>query len=531
MKVRVLKVTTIFLIMSVSISLTAQDKNLKKNNFYNRSAIEPFTIQTSSNIKFKFDNKEYELGEVLRYIIEHNENIAQIVFDAAMADSDYTKFQTKYSPVLVVDGKVKDSKYPDDAVTGFSGTGQMERSATVAVAKGFSSGTTLTAGVKHSYINTIDMVPDYGDTEYHQTAFFVKAEQELLKNILGYQDRRTESMLKNKEKIVRDITLYNVSLLSLDAIINAWDYAVAYSASKNAELKYRETIKVRSIVQSNVNLGLNESFYLNYWNSLVASSELKLSQTEYSLKEKERNFLLKFNIDNPETVKDSVAVLANELPEIDIENALKTAYLKRADYTQAKLALENAEMALEVYKNDALPSLKAGLSVTALGQRDHVNDSYGDSTSTKYPNYEATISMTLPLDNKEQQTNERNGEIMLKQARLELSNVTKEIQNEVLNSIDALKTSYNVYTKAKKTRVEAEIYYTRLKQNLRRGRFSAADIRDALDGLIDSRQGELQALIRYNASLLQLDITQNRFFEKYGIDMAEIIKKKKENNS
>lgn len=529
MKVKVLKLIIISFILSVSISLTAQEKNLKNNNLSNGSEIEPFSIQTSSTIKFKFDNKDYELGEAISYIIEHNESIAKLIYDAAKADSDYRKFQTKYSPILVIDGELRQKEYPDDAVTAATGTEQTSRSITTSISKTFYTGTTLTAGLEQSFVNSLDAT--LGDAKYHQTAFFIKAEQELLKNILGYQDRQTESMLKNNEKIVQELTLYNVSMLSLDAIMSAWEYAIAYSANKNAKLKHKEAIKVRSTVQKNVNLGLNESFYLNYWNSLVASNELQLARTEYSLKEKEREFLLKFNINNPETARGSIAVLANKLPEIDIDKALKTAYLKRADYTQAKLALENAEMSLKIYRNEALPSLKAGLSVTTLGQRDHISESYNDSISTKYPAYEATIRMTIPLDNKEQQTNERDAEIALKQARIELSNVSKEIQKDVLNAIDAMKTTYDVYTKAKRTRIEAEIYYTRLMKNLRRGRFSAADIKDALDGLVDSRHGELQALIQYNASLLQFDIVQNHFFEKYGIDMAEIIKKKKEKNS
>lgn len=529
MKVKILKIISI-IILSFALSLSAELKDGKKIS-NSESGIESVPIRISERQKFTMDGRDYEMGEVFQYLIENNENISQVLYDAAKADSDYNKFQTRYSPILAADGKFKNSDYPDDAITNFSGTSKKERSSTLALSKGFSTGTTVSAGIQHLFSETIDMNPAYGDVKYHQTAIFVKLEQELLKNVLGYQERRQEAMLKNKETIIQELALYNVSALTLDAIVSAWQYGIATSAYSNAGLKLREANKVRSIVKANVDIGLNEALYLNYWNSLVASNEMNLAQKKYTLKEMEREFLFKFNLKNVDNVKNGVAVLSNTLLQIDVEKAINTAYLNRVDYIGADLALKNAEMAREVYKNDALPSVKAGLSVSTVGQRDYLNDSYNDASAGKNTNYEATISVTYPLFNHDQETNERDASMAVKQARLELSRVKKKVRNDVLNSVDAIQTSYTVYSKARSTRIEAEIYYTRLIRNLRKGRFSAADVKDALDGLIDSRQGELQALIQYNAALLQFDVVQNILFRKHGINMAELINKKKEINS
>ena len=526
MKVKFFSIIIIF-ILSSGQWISAEVKN--GNNISGNELVGgSVPVRTSERQKFTVAGKDYEMGEVFQYLIENNENISQVLYDAAKADSDFNKFQTKYSPVLVANGNFKNSDYPDDSVTGFSGTGKKEQSSTVALSKGFSTGTNVSAGIQHLFSETFDMNPAYGDVKYHQTAFFVKVEQELLKNVLGYQERRQETMLKNKETIIQELALYNVSSLSIDAIVSAWQYVNATSAYSNAELKLREANKVRSIVRANVNLGLNESIYLNYWNSMVAANEMSLAQKEYTLKEKEREFLLKFNIKDTDNVKNSVVVLSDKLPEIDVEKAMNTAYLNRADFIQADLALKNALMSREVYKNDALPSVKAGLSVSSVGQRDYLSDSYNDASKGENMNYEATLSVTYPLRNYEQETNERDASMAVKQSRLELSSVKKQVRNDVLNSVDAIQTSYTVYSKARRTRIEAEIYYTRLVGNLRKGRFSATDVKEALDGLVDSRQGELQALIQYNATLLQYDVVQNVLFKKHGIEMADLIKKKKD---
>jgi len=90
-----------------------------------------------------------------------------------------------------------------------------------------------------------------------------------------------------------------------------------------------------------------------------------------------------------------------------------------------------------------------------------------------------------------------------------------------------LKTStrLKLYLKAKEAREQAEIYYRKMSANLRRGRFTASTVREALDALIMSREGELKALVYFNVSLLQFEVSKNQLFETYKIDVEKYIPK------
>ena len=62
--------------------------------------------------------------------------------------------------------------------------------------------------------------------------------------------------------------------------------------------------------------------------------------------------------------------------------------------------------------------------------------------------------------------------------------------------------------KAKEARQQAEIYYGKMLLNLRRGRITAAVVRNSLDALINSREAELQILVLFNASLLDFEVSK-----------------------
>jgi len=57
------------------------------------------------------------------------------------------------------------------------------------------------------------------------------------------------------------------------------------------------------------------------------------------------------------------------------------------------------------------------------------------------------------------------------------------------------------------------------------GRLNSAVVKNAVDALIQSREGELQDLVGYNISLLMFDVSRNILFEKYGIDVEQYIPK------
>ncbi len=50
-------------------------------------------------------------------------------------------------------------------------------------------------------------------------------------------------------------------------------------------------------------------------------------------------------------------------------------------------------------------------------------------------------------------------------------------------------------------------------------------MKNGLDAMVASRQQELEALVQYNVSLLQLDLATNSLFERFNINVDKYIPK------
>jgi len=189
--------------------------------------------------------------------------------------------------------------------------------------------------------------------------------------------------------------------------------------------------------------------------------------------------------------------------------------------------LKNAKMEQELYSNQGLPSVIAELNLSSMGQREMMNDAYSDTTAQKYPAWEARVKVTYPLGDSEQKTNERNARYKVKQARLQLDKYKKIVRDDVIRRIEHIRTFYKLYSKAKKAQVQSEIYYYRLLRSLRRGRFTAAVVKNGLDAMVASRQRELEAIVQYNITLLQFLVANNELFETYKIKVEDYLPKEK----
>lgn len=522
----------LFLIITITTnSLTfAQNNNNKKTTNSNavskKSSIKPLTFKTSDHMGFMLNGSERKLSEIIEYLLRENKDIQQVLYDAAKSDSNYLKYQAKYSPYVQGAAGFSQTEYSED-LHQFTGIETKERNGSIGLSKGFITGTTISAGFQNTYSNSIDQNPNFGDIRYHQPVLFASLEQELLKNFLGYKDRRENKILKNSDKMIQELASFQTSAITVNSIVRAWQLTLSYSALSNSKLKLSEIKRVRRIISKNVNLGVNEKFDLNYWNSLVAGNEAIVANNNYNFKELNRKVKTDFNLtDDFDT--SNITILSDTLPELNFNLAFKLALKYRADYQNALLQVKNSKMQLEIHKNDALPSLTGKISYSSAGQRDEFNDAFQDTRSFENPAYEATIQMTYPLNDTMQKANERDSEIDLKKSKINLEQTKRLVKNDILNSIDRVTTTFKAYSKAKRSRLESEKYYVQLRSYLRRGKYSSSVVNDALTAMIDSRQRELEALVSYNASLLNFDLVQNLIFQKNKINIKKHIKDKKD---
>lgn len=489
--------------------------------------IEKIGIELADEAAFYVGPMKVTLGKAIELVLEQNRDTLTGAYDVAMTDSAYRKFQNKYSPTLNLEGAGSYQKYPE-AMGIMAPEDETKVTGSASLSKSFSSGTSVAAGVNHLYDkSTLKKIPGLGylgDPEYNRPVLFASIKQELLKNSFGYSERRQQEMLKNAAKMQKDAIIYQLSGLVVGIVVDYWGMVISNSALFNAELQLRETRRVRNIIADNVRLGLADAFDLNYYNTLVAGSEANAANARQTFRDSLRELLTTLNLDENVSLTGA-AILTEKLPTINIGESLKAAYEKRADYKNARLALENSTMELEMYRNHALPSLTAELNVSTLGQRREIPDAYSETSSGEYPAMEAKLRMTYPLDNMEQQTGERDARFRVEQAKLQVDKYKRVVRDDVVSKFEHIETYHAMYKKAQEARNQSELYYQRLLANLRRGRFTAAVVKNGLDAMVMSRQRELEALVAYNISLLQFDIAKNELFDRYKIDVNKYIPK------
>ncbi|MCJ7772869.1 MAG: TolC family protein, partial [Desulfobacterales bacterium] len=473
--------------------------------------IKTVTIELSDHAAYIINGKKVTLGDAVRMVLENNRDTLTGAYEVAMSDAEYLKSKGKYSPVFNLEGGTSYQKYPDMA-TPIYGIDQKRWDVSSSLSKMFSTGTTLSAGIGHPRTE-VDWPPR---STYYSPEVFVSLQQELFKNSFGYIDRRLLKINKNLSQIKREYLLFQLSGLVIEAVLDYWTVIIHMSALDNAELQLKETQRLRSIIAENVRLGLSEEFELNYYNTLVALSESKTMNARQNFSDSLKKLLRTLNIDDMELT--GTVVLSDKLPVIDGAGALDDAYKKRADYNNAVLTLQNAKMNLEIYKNDGLPSVTAQVNATTLAQKEDVNDAYSDISSTRYPGWEARLMLTYPLNDTTQKTNKRDAKYQLEQAKLQVDKFKRLVKDDVATSIEHIHTFFNLYQKTNEARYQSEVYYRKLSDSLKRGRFTSAVVKNGLDTMIESRHAELEALVHYNITLLKFQLAKNDLFDQYNIN-------------
>jgi outer membrane protein TolC len=509
------------IISILSVLLSTAGTGWAQDNTETKTGNKPIEIELADEAAIVIGGYRITLADAIKKAIESNHDILTGKYDVAMSDTYLEQYKAKYSPYFSASGGMSSTEYPELMQSKY-GQKQNAVDISASLAKTFSSGTTIAGGVTNTYADT-KWTDSYSQKTYNPV-LYVSLEQELLKNAFGYNDRKQEQILKNTALIQKDQIIYGLSLVVVGVIVDYWNVIVYKTQLDNSILMLQETRKVRRIVADNVKLGLAEQFELNYWNSLIATSEASVSRAEQSYRDSLRKFLQTVNMADEITMQEK-AIMQNRLPEINSEAALKKAYVKRADYLSAVKNLENAKLQLDIDGNGALPSLTGSVTVSSMDYNESKSESHTNTSSGKYPSYEAQIKMTYPLDDTNQKVNARNSRWKVEQAKFQVDKYSRIVKDDITSKIEKINTNYKLYQKAKEARIQAEIYYGKMLINLRRGRFTAAVVRNSLDALINSREQELQLLVLFNASLLDFEVAKNELFETYRIDVDKYLPK------
>ncbi len=477
--------------------------------------------------QIKKDEKlKLTLDRVLQYLLMQNLDIKKAFLEYRASDTDLRKYQALYDTYAYGKGGYAVVETPpENPMSTFQGTETTQKNYEVGLSRRFNTGTTLQLSLAGLYQNIkgagIDTPfgPISMGGEGYQSAVMIKLSQEILKNSFGQNDRLNERMIANAAEMRRRAVKLYLSNLLVQALVGYWNVAVAEETLATTRINLESTTNIRNLMGRKLALGLAEREELLDWNGKVLQSKNYFDLTGKAVYDARLAVLRILNLDGT-TDFELGQTFSTKPPDIALEQAMSDALLKRADLANQRTLVQNAELEYQAAAHNELPSLKINLGA---GTVDYNADSYGKTFNDVNRQYSAGFEVTYPLGNSEADSRMRNARVSYQRAALDLQKLEKEVRDEVDSAVKQCEVLYRVYVQTSEAREYQMNYYNGVLRKFGQGRYSAIQLKLALDGYIQARQAELKSLVDYNVSLLQRDLARNVIFENYGIDLDSVL--------
>lgn len=456
---------------------------------------------------------------MVEYLLRNNLDVKAALLEYKGTSTPLKDFQSKYDWYLFGSGGHSFFREPNAGQA--SVFGETTRSSTYAIGtkKQFSSGTSITVSTTGEIKKVVGSSFFPADTGYKQ-GLQVELEQELLKNFFGLNDRLMEKKLRNYEKMNKQGVKLKLANLLVQALIGYWNVAVAEQNLATARENHRSTLDIRNLVARKLRLGLAEREEIMDWGSRVLTGRNNVLRAEKMLYDAKMAVLRTLNLDSTLDIELGQTFKTTP-PTISLEHAMKDAFIKRVDWNNQRISVKNAELDYRIAYQEKMPSLKLKMGV---GSEDYDTD-YMGSYNTFNEKYSVSLEATYPLGNTKANVKLRDARLNLQKVHVAKQSMKMVIRDEIKSLVKQCTVDFNVYQQTKKSREYAQSYYFQVLTKFRRGRYSALQLKLALDQYMAARQSELKSLVDYNVTLIRRDLSRNVIFENFTIEVDQILKR------
>ncbi|MBM3311786.1 MAG: TolC family protein [Candidatus Aminicenantes bacterium] len=281
----------------------------------------------------------------------------------------------------------------------------------------------------------------------------------------------------------------------------------------------------------------------------VASREASILSAQSQVRNYEDQLRNLMNL-SAEEEKRWAAVLPSDKPKfeerpVDFNQAIAVALEKRTDLRISKINLQTTDLNLAYARNQLLPSLSLtagyqspGLSGTQILYEGNplfgtvigtipggFSDALKDSFRFKYPNWNISLSLDIPLSNVISKASYAQSKLAMDQALLELENQHKSAVLEVRNAVRQLQTNFKLVQANRVARELAEKKLAAEEEKLRVGQSTNYTVLQFQRDLTSSRVAELNAIINYNIAQSSLDRATGTLLEARNIKVLDLLAK------
>jgi len=478
------------------------------------------------------------IPQAIEQVIENNIIVQNAKLEIIKADTPELKNEGRFVWKALAGAQSFKQLLPFNLNNIFGGTKRSQDRLAVGIEKDFKTGTYFKAEVSTLRFDTnafedpnnpfTSGFSTFAAPPMYTGAFSVKLSQELLKYSFGKTEENRAKVLKNQTQIVRDRYIEILTNLVVKILVDYWSLNVLDAQIKTYERLLKSTDEIRTITARKKSLGLSEAFEINQWNQAYFKIASSLEKVKAERKEAERDLVRILGVDPGSSIA-GVTDLQETLPANwfgadDIHYALE----HRIDYKLLKKQKEIADLFWQNAQDEDTPSLKASFGYSSIGQnflspQENFLARQRGITSFLFPQITAEIDLSYPLWDKGVKAGIEEATINQKETDLELSLLKQTIEQEVVTRKEAVLASYQVFQEFTKQEQEQRKFTNGLIERFKQGRFSANQVKRALDTLLQVELAVIQSKIGFNINLVRYDLTKNYLFEKYGVDLYGIL--------
>ncbi len=497
---------------------------------------------TSSAAKTESGKPVFRLtiAQAIEQVIENNIIVQNAKLEIIKADSPELKNESRFTWRALAGIQSAKQIFPDNRNNLFAGTKRSQDKISAGIEKQFKTGTYFKTEVSTLRFDTNAFEDPFNPLTSGLSALAAKPmytgavsftlSQELLKYGFGRTEEDKEKLLRNQTLLTRENYISILTQLVVKVLVDYWSLGIVDSQISTYEKVLKNTEEIRNLTKRKQALGLSESFEINQWNQAFLKTESSLEKAKVDRIEAERNLVRILNVDVGSSIA-GVTDLTETLPtNFNLEEDKKYALAHRIDYLILKRQREMTKLMLANAQDEDVPSLKATVGYSSINQnfispQDNfiARQQSGLSYLNNFPQVSAEVKMSYPLWDLGIKASIKEAQVNLQSLELQIQQLEQEINQDIDNRYELVQSSYILLQDLKKTKLESEKFYEGLLSRFRQGRFTAVNVKNALDALAQAELGITQAKINFNINLVRYELAKNSLFEKYGMDLYQIL--------
>ena len=465
-------------------------------------------------------------------------------------------FDPLLTSTMSVDSRVLPVNNPLTAGTSVSGPGTatnfsvLDTHAAIVnmqYSQGFHTGTSFTAAVNNTRGSTSS--PQNFFSPFVTSNGILTASQQLL-NGFGLLPNERNIRIAKLNKYLADQTFEQQVMLSITAVANAyWELAFARGNVDVAQHQIDLANKLYSDNKKQVDIGTLAPLEIVQAEAQVATANQNMIVAQTTLLQDQLTLLNLITKDPTSpalrTVEiipiDTADVPPPEVEKIPLEDAIKEAITKRPDVLQSDTTLKADDINVRVTKNALLPVLSlsgeistqglAGTNrpctpngITCIIPPPQINSglpsSLADIFTGTYPEYNAQLSLTIPIRNRQAQSDNVTALLTARQDEVRYRQVVNNVAIDVHNTQIVLEQSRVTLQAAAKTRDLDQQTLDAEQKKYQLGASTLFNIVSDQNTLAAAASAEVRARMNLAEAKVNFDRAMGRTLEVYNITIA-----------